>query len=194
MNFLAHLYLAGSSDASRIGNLLGDFVKGTPESLVAHYPPEVIAGIVMHRHLDRFTDQNEHFLTARDLLVPERRRFAGIVVDIFFDHFLTIHWDQFAETPLTEFVAEMYATLERHPDWLSPEFATILPRMHEENWLSSYGTTEGIALTLERVSRRSPRIAPIKECSKELDQHYEAFESAFHLFFPAARIFAATLF
>ena len=84
MNYLAHLLLAGPTDASRVGNLLGDFVRGTPESLRGSYPDEVIAGIVMHRELDRFTDDHPAFQEARELLDPEHRRFAGIIIDIFF--------------------------------------------------------------------------------------------------------------
>lgn len=193
VNYLAHLYLAGPTDASRIGNLLGDFVKGTPESLVGQYPAEVIDGIMMHRHLDRFTDEHEAFLKARSLLARERRRFAGIVVDIFFDHFLTQHWEKFSEQPLPEFIEEMYTTLERHPEWLSPELARVMPRIREENWLHSYGTIEGLALTLERISHRSPRTAPIRESTDDLVANYQSFDRAFHEFFRAARGYAATL-
>ncbi len=193
LNFLAHLFLARPTDASRIGNILGDFVKGTPASLRDRFPAEVIAGIVMHRELDRFTDRHEAFVAARHLLSPERRRFAGIVIDIFFDHFLTVHWDRFADQPLPEFLEEIYATLERHPEWLSPGFSRILPRMKAENWLHSYGTIEGLALTFTRVSRRNPRLAPIRFSTDDLTAHYQTFDHSFHDFFHAARQHASIL-
>lgn len=187
MNYLAHLYLAGPTDASRVGNLLGDFVKGTPKSLTDDYPREVIAGIMMHRHLDRFTDEHEAFLQAREFLAKERRRFAGIVIDIFFDHFLTVHWEQFSQQPLVDFIEEIYTTLERRTDWLSPQLAGILPRMRKENWLYSYGTIEGLSLTFERISRRSPRTAPMQDSTEDLVAHYHSLDRAFHDFFAAAR-------
>ncbi len=193
LNYLAHLFLAGPSDASRVGNLLGDFVKGTPESLQDQFPPEVIAGIMMHRRLDRFTDDHEAFLKARQLLAPERRRFAGIVIDIFFDHFLTVHWDKFADHPLPEFLEEIYSTLLRRPEWLSPQLARIVPRMKDENWLHSYGTIEGLSLTFHRIARRSPRITPIRESPDDLVAHYHSFDRAFHDFFPATRHYASLL-
>ena len=88
MNYLAHLLLADDTDASRIGNLLGDFATGTIESLAERYPPEILRGIKMHRAVDRFTDSHEVFKHARNLLAPGRRRFAGIIIDIIFDHYL----------------------------------------------------------------------------------------------------------
>ena len=193
MNYLAHLYLAGPSDASRIGNLLGDFVKGTPASLADDYPDEVIAGIMMHRRLDRFTDAHEQFLRARDMLAPERRRFAGIVIDIFFDHFLSRYWSHYSEQPLPEFIDDVYCSLERHPGWLSPDLAAIRPRMREENWLQGYGSLEGVAHTLSRLVARSPRTAAIEHSTDDLEAHYGAFRDSFVTFLPDARAYAATL-
>ena len=193
MNYLAHLLLAGPDDASRVGNLMGDFVKGRPESLREDYPAAVVDGIMMHRQLDRFTDDHPSFRTARQWLAPERRRFAGIVIDIFFDHFLTAHWASFSTQPLPRFLEEIYATLERHRDWLSDELAGVLPRMRQENWLMSYGTIDGLALTFDRISERRPRLAAIRGSTDDLVAHYHSFDRTFHEFFGAAREHAAGL-
>lgn len=193
MNYLAHLYLAGPSDASRIGNLLGDFVRGTPDSLRNLYPDEIIDGIIMHRALDQFTDNHPSFLEARKLLAPERRRFAGVIVDIFFDHFLTQHWSTFSDQGLPDFVTEIYDTLERHPEWLSDDLRRILPRMRKESWLEAYGSISGIELTLQRVSSRSNRFGPLADAGADLVSHYHSLDRAFHDFFPDARDYAAGL-
>ncbi len=76
MNYLAHLLLAADADASRAGNLLGDFTRGSIDELAKIYPAEVIRGIRMHRAVDRFTDSHPIFKECRILLSPERRRFA----------------------------------------------------------------------------------------------------------------------
>ncbi|MDA0766965.1 MAG: ACP phosphodiesterase [Verrucomicrobia bacterium] len=193
MNYLAHVFLAHPTDASRIGNLLGDFVRGTPDSLCGPYPDAVVDGIVMHRALDRFTDTHPAFLEARALLAPERRRFAGIIVDIFFDHFLTQHWSTFSDQALPNFVSNFHDALERHPDWLSDDLRRIQPRMRKESWLESYGTIPGIDLTLRRVSTRSPRLTPIADGVRDLTDHYHSLDRAFHAFFPDAQTHAATL-
>jgi acyl carrier protein phosphodiesterase len=185
INFLAHLILAAPTDASRVGNLLGDFVRGTPESLRGTFPDEVLHGIMMHRHLDRFTDDHPAFKSARPLLAPERRRFAGIIVDVVFDYFLTAHWSHFFPAiDLAEFIDDCYSTLERNPDWLTEDLRAVLPRMREENWLHSYGTLEGLTLTFQRISRRSRRTGAIAEAHLDFITHKQSFEQAFHAFFP----------
>ena len=187
INFLAHLTLAAPTDASRVGNLLGDFVRGTPESLRGRWPDEVLEGILMHRHLDRFTDNHPAFLEARALLSLQRQRFAGIIVDIIFDHFLAQSWDRHHKTSLPQFVEEMYALLERREDWLEPRLRAVLPRMREENWLESYTTIEGLELTFGRVASRSPRFGPIAGAADDLGSEYRSFARCFEKFLPDAQ-------
>ncbi|MBT8037374.1 MAG: DUF479 domain-containing protein [Verrucomicrobiae bacterium] len=184
MNYLAHLLLADDSDASRIGNLLGDFTRGPLDDLAKTYPAELVRGIKMHRAVDRFTDSHAVFKEARNLLAPERRRFAGIIVDIFFDHYLCLHWELFSQLPLQEFTHEVYRALEQHPEWRPGRLADAFPRMRTENWLMTYATLDGIELTLERVSRRSPRIGKVAGGIDDLRHHYDAFEQHFHAFMP----------
>ncbi len=148
---------------------------------------------MMHRHLDRFTDQHESFLQAREFLAKEPGRFAGIVIDVFFDHFLTIHWNQYSDHLLPAFIEEIYNTLERHRDWLSPDLARGLPLMRKENWFPSYGTPEGQALTFERISERSPRLAPIRRSTDDLMAHYQSLDHSFQQFLAAARAQAKLL-
>jgi len=184
MNYLAHLLLADDSDASRIGNLLGDFTRGPMEELAKLYPAELVRGIKMHRAVDSFTDSHEVFRRSRTLLSPERRRFAGIIVDIFFDHYLCLHWKQYCQLPLEEFIEEVYRALDEHPEWRAGRLAEAFPMMRSENWLMTYTTIEGIGLTLDRVSRRSPRISKIAGGAEDLRENYEAFEKHFHEFMP----------
>jgi len=193
LNFLAHLLLAGPDDASRIGNLLGDFARGTPESLVPRYPPEVVAGIVMHRKLDRFTDDHPAFHEARGLLASGRRRFAGIIVDVIFDHFLSIRWGEFSDLPLNQFVSDIYASFDRHPTWLGDELPSLLPRIKEDNWLLRYGSIAGIELTFQLLSRRSPRLGPIAGAGEDFNNSYRSFDLAFQQFFPDAQQYAAKM-
>lgn len=193
MNFLAHLALAGPSDVSRIGNLLGDFEKGTPDTLRARLPEDIVAGIIMHRRIDAFTDAHRHFREARKLLSPSRRRFAGIVVDIFFDHFLTLHWSRYHPDSVSTFIQNIYATLDNNVHLLGTEFAPLLPRIKSENWLAAYGNEAGLELTLNRVASRSSRLAPLSESILDFHQNREAFEQAFLAFYPLVRQKAGVL-
>lgn len=193
MNFLAHLALAGPSDISRIGNLLGDFEKGTPASLRERLPEEIVAGILMHRQIDAYTDSHPLFKEARNLLAPSRRRFAGIVVDIFFDHFLTIHWNRYHPGTLSAFIAEVYAAFDAHPHLLGKQLGPLIPRIREENWLASYRTEAGLALTLQRVSSRSPRLSPLVDSMTDFSENREEFEECFLAFYPQIRAKSASL-
>lgn len=184
MNYLAHLLLADDNDASRIGNLLGDFTRGPISELEKIYPAELVRGIRMHRAVDGFTDSHEIFKTARLLLAPERRRFAGIIVDIFFDHYLCLHWQQYSEIELEVFIEDVYLALERHPNWHTGRLADAFPVMRNENWLMAYASIEGIGMTLQRVSTRSPRIAAIARGAEDLRKNYDGFEAHFHAFMP----------
>ncbi len=184
MNYLAHLLLADDSDASRIGNLLGDFTRGAITDLEHQFPAEVIRGIRMHRAVDRFTDSHEVFRSARELLAPERRRFAGIVVDIIYDHFLCIHWQDYCEVPLEEFIRSVYRALDENPEWHAGRLKKAFPMMRDEDWLARYATIDGIENTLQRVSRRSPRVGAIADGIDDLRENYDAFELLFLDFMP----------
>lgn len=185
MNYLAHLMLADNSDASRIGNLLGDFTKGTLGSLAEVYPAEIIRGIKMHRAVDRFTDSHQVFKNARTLLAPERRRFSGIIIDIIFDHYLSIHWDDYHHQPLEYFINDVYRALDEHPEWRAGRLAHAFPMMRHENWLITYATIEGVELTLERISRRGKRTGQIADGIIDLRKHYAQFEASFQAFMPS---------
>ena len=184
MNFLAHLALAGPSDASLLGNIMADFAKGTREHLFDEFPKEVVEGMLMHRSIDKFTDAHPIFKEASALMETKRRRFAGIVIDIFFDHYLSIHWSKFYSTDLEEFIEQSYQTLAKQSQVHSELFALVLPHMRRENWLGCYGTKDGIKLTLNRVSQRSKYTAIIADCYQDFEDNYSEFEAIFLRIYP----------
>jgi acyl carrier protein phosphodiesterase len=187
LNYLAHLLLAESHAASRVGNLLGDFVPGRPESLRGSFPDAVLHGIVRHRAIDRFTDSHRITLSLKAFIDPKRRRFAGVITDILHDHFLTRHWDGHCDVPLAEFTAACNAALREHAAILPLELRDTLEERIADNWLGRYGTEEGLDQVFQRVSRRNPGFAPIHDAIDDLTTHREIFEKAFHGFFPDLR-------
>ncbi len=109
MNYLAHIYLAGDSEESLLGNIMGDFVKG---SIGDGFHPEIEKGIRTHRKVDVFTDSHEIFRASKKLMSPERRRFAGVIIDLAFDHLLSKNWASYSDTDLEGFIRKTY-TLAR---------------------------------------------------------------------------------
>lgn len=187
LNYLAHLLLAENHAASRVGNLLGDFVTGRPESLRGSFPDAVLHGIVRHRAIDRFTDSHRITLGLKAFIAPGRRRFAGAITDILHDHFLTRHWADHGEVPLSDFTAACNAALREYAAILPAELRDTLEERVADNWLGRYGSDDGLDHVFQRVSRRHPGFAPIHDAIDDLITHREVFEKAFHEFFPDLR-------
>jgi acyl carrier protein phosphodiesterase len=186
VNFLAHLYLADGSDASLLGNLLGDFVKGSPEDLVRQYDPELVRGLINHRRVDAFTDAHPKFQAARKLVSPARRRYGGILVDLCFDHYLARDWHEWADETLDEFVCRAYGAFRRNWHRVPEPARPIFTRMMEQDWLGSYRTVQGISEIMDRMAaRRLKRPNPFQGAGEELVQNYAALEECFRRFFPA---------
>lgn len=184
MNYLAHLLLADNTDASRVGNLLGDFTRGSIDELAEQYPAELVRGIQMHRAVDSFTDNHAVFKECKLLLAAERRRFAGIIVDILFDHYLCKYWHDYSDIPLNDFCQQVYYAFEKHPEWQAGKLREAFPHMKTENWLMAYSSIEGIELTLQRVSRRTPRVGAIAQGIDDFKNNYAEFEEKFHAYMP----------
>ena len=186
MNYLAHLYLAEDTDESRLGNLLGDFVKGPLSD--TPYSPGIKEGIKTHRRVDIFTDSHSKFLESKRLISPERRRFAGVILDLTFDHFLAKNWKAYSESDLESFTESVYEMLKNNRSILPERFATFLPRMISEDWLGSYENLDRISTVLDRISARLEkkfnRNIALKGASIEIELNYPELERNFKDFFP----------
>ncbi len=188
MNFLAHFYLADTSPAELAGSLMGDFVKGR---LAGRHPAEMERAIHIHRRIDSFTDGDATVRTSRRRIDPGFRLLRGILVDVFYDHFLARDWLRYSNEPLDAFVVRVYAALDLHGHHFSPPLDRVASLMAAEDWLSSYQTLEGIADVLRRMSRRLSRTNPLGRGAEELERHYAAFEADFHEFMPRLRTYVS---
>lgn len=193
MNYLAHLYLADSSAESRLGNFLGDFVKGLLTSHCDRYCNEILKGIQMHRAIDHFTDRHPIYLNSKSRIREPYRRFAGIVIDISYDHFLSTHWSAYAECSLDQFIADSYILLKQQRSLLPVRLQTALPTLIAQDWLGSNRTTEGVGLTLRRVASRVRRENVLAAAHCEFMDHYRDLEADFLEFFPELIQFAACM-
>ena len=184
MNWLAHLLLSEPSPAYRIGNLLPDLM---PAAALTHLPAEFQRGIEQHRRIDAFTDA--HPIVRRSILrvTAPRRRLAGVLVDIFYDHFLTCAWAEYAPMPLADFLAEFHGSIAQYRAVLPAEAYARLEQIRAANWLSSYGDVAGITETLRRMESRFRRPVPLGEAGVELELAYEGFREDFREFFPELR-------
>lgn len=187
MNYLAHIFLANSNADARLGALLGDFVR----SVDADVGDDIRIEIMLHRHIDSFTDTHATTISAKSMFRNETRRFAGILLDIFYDHLLTQKWPQYSSAPLHNFIERFYEGLGEQVHLFPPKFAVVALRMVSENWLGSYTTMEGVELAVTRVSQRLSRNGgQLREGVNDLRRNYEEISSGFDLFFPELIQFA----
>ncbi len=188
MNFLAHAYLAGPRSELQLGGLIGDFVKGP---LPGELPDAIAAGVRLHRQIDSFADGHPAFVRSRARVSAARRRVGGIMVDMFYDHFLARYWREFAPDPLATRTATLYALLEDAHALLPARFAEILPVMRHADWLASYASTEALGEALDRMARhRFSRPTTLSGGGAELLADYAGFEADFRAFLPAALAFS----
>ena len=181
MNYLAHLYLAEDTPESLLGSIMGDFVKG---AIGDRYPLKIKRGIELHRKIDAYTDSHPTTRASRNLYSPERRRFAGIIVDLCYDHFLYRHWSQFTEAALDQFISRIYDILLANKTVLPARLAAMVPFMIREDWLGSYRDLTGVQKALGRLSKRVTNGDRLLGAIEEIKLHYRSLETTFLIFFP----------
>jgi acyl carrier protein phosphodiesterase len=184
MNFLAHAYLAPASGAFRAGNLIADFLPGRIERL--EVPSAVADGIRLHRHIDGFIDNHPIALRSRRRLPTARRRAAGIIVDMAYDHFLARHWHDFHTEPLNRFAERCYAEAHAQAHWLPAYGRRTLTRMRHDDWLSSYTHSRSLAIALDRMAERLTRPQLLRGSGVDVDSAYAGLEADFQAFMPEA--------
>ncbi len=188
MNFLAHLYLSGDNHKIMLGNFIGDFVKG--RNALEQFDPEIIRGIQLHRAIDEFTDNHPIVTVSKNRLRPKYRHYSGVIVDVFYDHFLARNWDTYHTELLPDFADKAYGVIQSHDPILPKEVKFMMPYMIKGNWLVNYAKTEGIHRALSGMARRTPYESKMEQSVDDLKKNYAEFSQEFATFFPTLKQFA----
>ena len=191
VNYLAHLLLAGDKPTAQVGQILADCVSA---SSIATFEAEIQAGIRAHQKIDVYSDTHPVFGAARQRLQPPYRRFAGVLLDVYFDHFLAKGWSRHGDgTALAEFAEQRYEILRRYRDLPSRRFRLVVDAMIRDNWLVGYSRLDGVERALRGISRRFKRENPIASGTTVLLENYAPLRSDFEKFFPQLKDYALTL-
>ena len=180
MNYLAHIYLSGESDEIKVGNFIGDYVKGNRHQ---EYPDLVAYGIRLHRSIDSFTDSHADVREFINLLKPGYGRYAGIIADVFFDHFLAANWNEYSVYTLRQFAKHAHAVFLSHFLILPFRVKQFLPFLIQNKRLESYARQENLFQVLEIMSRYTSLPANSEWAMSMLQQEYAQFEALFQSFF-----------
>ncbi len=179
MNFLAHIYLSGDNDLIKIGNFIADGIHGKPDN----FPPDVQKGIILHRAIDTYTDAHPVFRQGTKRLHAAYHHYAGVIMDIFYDHFLAKNWKDYSDVQLGEFVGAFYKSLKDNYNILTDRTKGMMPYMIEHDWLGSYATVEGIGRILAQMDHRTKYRSGMGKSTKELLEFYNEYEAEFAAFF-----------
>ncbi len=191
MNYLAHIFLSGDNEDVIIGNFIGDYVKGFEFSKYSEF---VKKGIILHRHIDTYTDKNMIVRLSKSRIVSRYRKYSGIIIDIFYDHFLILLWNEFSYCPLDEFVERTHGILEKHFDVLPEGIRFFLPSFIRTNWIQKYATIEGLREILTRMSSRTTLPDETDYAIHTLTTEYDKFRTEFQTFFPSLMSYVSKTF
>ncbi|MFY0628496.1 MAG: DUF479 domain-containing protein [Reichenbachiella sp.] len=179
MNYLAHLYLSFGEEPIIIGNFIADAVKGKKFN---DYPTGIKNGILIHREIDFYTDTHEIVKIGKRRL-SEYRHYSGVIMDVFYDHFLASNWSQYSEIPLKRFTTNHYTLLNNNHDVLPERMKHLLRYMEQGDWLFNYHNFEGIQFALSGMSQRTAFKSGMENAVKNLEKDYDLLQNEFHEFF-----------
>ena len=178
MNYLAHILLSGSNPNVMIGNFIADSIKGAKYT---SYPVEIQKGILLHRQIDSTTDAHPAFRKSTKRLHKNYGHYSGIIVDIFYDHFLAKNWLSYSDVPLKDYSQSFYTLLRDNFQILPDNIKKMAPIMMEGNWLLIYADLEGIDRVLAGMNRRTKNRSGMDSAGEELRAFYSLFEADFKL-------------
>lgn len=187
MNFLAHLYLSQQNTNILIGNFMADGIVGNK---FEHYPTEIKQGILLHREIDTFTDAHPIVRRSKRRLHERYKHYKGVIIDIFYDHYLAKNWQQYSAIPLDIYVQSVYDLLQENIQTLPEKTQYMLPYMIEYNWLYNYQFTEGIQRVLNGMNNRTKQKSQMHLAVEDLQKFNLEFEQDFKLFFEDLCIFS----
>jgi acyl carrier protein phosphodiesterase len=182
MNHFAHLALSSTTVESAVGNLLGDFARGVDQHQL---PSAVLAGLLNHRAVDRFTDSHPVVLELKSCFSSDRRRFAGIALDIYFDHLLINHWEQFEQRHLETTIDEFYQRLSAGRSLMpGEEMRRVTQRIVDYDWFGSYRDIDSIAQSLDQVAGRIRFANRFDNSIEDIIRHRDLIQDGFFEFYP----------
>ena len=187
MNILFHLYLSGNDEELLVGNFMGDFVKGP---LDVSYPPRIYQGLLLHRKLDAFAQNDATFQTSRRRLPAEYGLYRGVLIDLFYDHFLAREWNAWSVTPFADYLSWARRIVDQHLAIMPSHLQEIVPLIFDD-FLPSYQSIAGTERALRRMSRRLRRENPLAAGGAELSHYYAELRGDFADFTPKAQRFVA---
>lgn len=181
MNYLAHIFLSGDNTDVQIGNFMGDAIKGKKYK---NYSLNLKKGALLHRQIDSFTDQHPIVRRSIKRLQPRYGHYGGVLIDIFYDHFLAINWSSYSSIDIDEYISAFYKALSKRNDVLPSKIKKVAAKLIEYNWLDKYRNIDGIARTLLGMEKRIKNNIQLHLGTEDLIKNFNELNKDFNEFFP----------
>ncbi len=181
MNILAHIYLSGENEELMIGNFIADHIKG---NAIQQYNGDILKGIKLHRFIDEYTDSHPVVKLSKQRLYKSIGKYAPVVSDVYFDHFLANFWNQYHSLPLEQYAQNKYSLLNSRLDILPQKTQNMLPYLIKYNWIMAYKSFEGLQQVFNGMNKRASFVSNMDIAVASLQQDYSLYEQEFHQFFP----------
>jgi len=181
MNYLAHFYLSGNNEKILLGNFIGDAIKGRKWE---NYVGDVQKGILLHRFIDDFIDKHPFAQKSRKRIRNDFGITSAVVLDVYFDHFLSTNWLRYSSVGLNDFAEMIFDRLRPLKSEMMGFYPMMIEKMESESWIHSYTTIEGTAKVLERMGKRVRFENNWHIAESVLRSNYIELEEDFNSFFP----------
>lgn len=179
MNYLAHAYLSNNNTDLLVGNFIADHIRGNQFN---HLSEGIIEGIKLHRRIDAYTDQHPLFKSSKRIFYNGYEKYSGILVDIYFDHFLARDFDKHALIDLGEFSDKVYKVYRDNEKHLPESSSRFLSYVIKNNIYQSYGTKEGISQVLYHLSHRIGHDVSLHESMQLFTDNFDDLQGNFNEF------------
>jgi len=187
MNYLAHAILSGDNEDIILGGFIADAVKGNP---VKNYDGFVLHGIRIHRLIDEYTSHHPVFSSSRKRI---NNKYSGVIVDMFYDHFLAANWHDYSKIPLKEFTSGIYKIALKKYLILPVKIKKMLPFMMSSDWLASYADLSILQKNFEGLASRTKFNSGMEYAVGELKKNYNLYNLEFKDFFQDALDYSKTI-
>jgi acyl carrier protein phosphodiesterase len=180
MNYLAHSYLSFNHHDLMIGNFIADSIQGNKfEGLTEN----IIKGITLHRKIDVFTDQHLVYLKSKHRFSNDYDKYSGVLMDIFYDHFLAKNFEKYSSLSLENYSQDAYKILGDNTIYFPEHAKRFYQYVTERNIFYHYSTIEGIETVLTHLSHRIKHRYHLNLSIPLLKDNYIELENEFFLFF-----------
>ncbi len=181
MNFLAHIYLSGYNEDIIIGNFIADNVKGKD---IENYSETVKKGIKLHRKIDYYTDNHIAVKSSKKRLQNKYHKYSGVIVDIYYDHFLAANWYNYSNENINDFASRAYKIFYKNFLILPNKTKAFLPLMISSNWLVNYSKLEFLQRVFKRMAHNTSFDSGMENAVEDLKKDYSLYRLEFNVFFP----------